>query len=970
MRSVLVVTALFGLGVTVWGQVGAAPAKAAQRCRPCDEAGVDYDDPTGIDKAGLSGERIRPRTGPVLPVDEGAKGLAETLKKLRTRASLMLIVAHPDDEDGGMLAYEGRGNGVQTAMLTLTRGEGGQNLMSADFNDALGLVRTEELLAAGRYFGVDQMFGTEVDFGFSKTKEESFAQWGHDRVLYDAVRAVRLYRPLVIAAVFVGGLTDGHGQHQVSGEIAQEVYEAAGDPKVFPEMIAAGLEPWTPLKVYARVPFARVSEKGMFDYATGKYAPVRFYNYVTKRWTSEAPKANVTVPEGEASPLLGMSYVQFARLGLALQKSQIGSGERRAAPGKYDVGYTRYGSRVKVPEVETGFFDGIDVSLEGIAALAPEGTVIHGLLADQLGAIDGAVKQAAAEYTEAAPEKSAPALRDGLDGVNHLISEVEASDLEAEAKANVLHELRVKRVQFNTALVEALGLRLEAKAVGTAPLTASVDERRLAKEEASDNDPQTTIAAVPGEFVLTKVKVSVENPAAVGEVFPKGATVDVTGAGFSVHSWAVSTNGRNPEKAPRAEYEQVMAAKVPRRVPLTRPYFTRPDMAQPYYNVADAGMRNAPLPLPAMVAWTTMLYEKTEIRLGSAVMTGAKDAEAPVAVVPAISVMVSPQGGVVPLGEKTLKVTARVKTEVPDASGTVRLELPAGWSAEPTDAGFALKRVGDATDVSFTVTPSGLAAKTYTLTAVASYRGQEFHEGFRAAGYKGLEPVNVYEPATYRVTGADVKIAPGLKVGYLAGTGDSVADSLAGLGVHVTMLSAADVVAGKLAGYDAVVLGVRAYAAHPELQGAGSAGLLAYAQAGGVVIVQYVTGRFEAGAGPYPLALGSEERVVVEDDPVTLLTPADPVLTWPNRIGSKDFDGWVEERGHGFMGTWDARYEAPLEMHDPGQDPQKGGLLVARTGKGVWVYCALALYRQLPEGVPGAYRLLANLLSIGKGARR
>src|SRR5712672_1445512 len=176
-----------------------------------------------------------------LRVDHGASALQQSLRKLGTRSSLMMIVAHPDDEDGGMLTYESRGQGARVALLTLTRGEGGQNLMSGDFDDALGLVRTQELLAAGRYMGVDLMFGTEVDFGFSKTKEESFANWGHDRVLYDAVRAVRLYRPLVVTAVFQGGITDGHGQHQVSGEMAQEVFEAAGDPKVFPDQIAAGL---------------------------------------------------------------------------------------------------------------------------------------------------------------------------------------------------------------------------------------------------------------------------------------------------------------------------------------------------------------------------------------------------------------------------------------------------------------------------------------------------------------------------------------------------------------------------------------------------------------------------------------------------------------------------------------------------------------------------------------------------------
>ena len=214
------------------------------------------------DPANLTGEHVSPQSpADTLAINHGAAALAQLLLKLRTRASLMLIVAHPDDEDGGLLTYESRGQGARVATLTLTRGEGGQNLMSADFNDALGLIRTQELLAAGRYFGADQFFGTEIDFGFSKTKEETLEKWKHERVLYDAVRAVRLYRPLVIASVFVGGPTDGHGHHQVSGEIAQEVFNAAADPKVFPEM---GLPAWAPLKVYARVPFSRVTAEGMY----------------------------------------------------------------------------------------------------------------------------------------------------------------------------------------------------------------------------------------------------------------------------------------------------------------------------------------------------------------------------------------------------------------------------------------------------------------------------------------------------------------------------------------------------------------------------------------------------------------------------------------------------------------------------------------------------------------------------------
>ena len=240
-----------------------------------------------------------------LAEDRGANGLWQELQRLHTWASLMTIVAHPDDEDGGMLTYESRGNGVRTSLMTLTRGEGGQNVMSSDADDALGLIRTNELLKADEYYGAAQYWGRVADYGFSKTIEEAFQQWGHERVLYDVVRAVRINRPLVITATFIGGITDGHGQHQVSGEIAQEVFTAAGDPNVFPDQIKAGLRPWSPLKVYARVPNYSIGKEGIFDYATGKWAPVRFYNYVTKEWSTTAPATNVVVPGGKLRSAAG-----------------------------------------------------------------------------------------------------------------------------------------------------------------------------------------------------------------------------------------------------------------------------------------------------------------------------------------------------------------------------------------------------------------------------------------------------------------------------------------------------------------------------------------------------------------------------------------------------------------------------------------------------------------------------------------
>ncbi|MGA8940706.1 MAG: PIG-L family deacetylase, partial [Acidobacteriaceae bacterium] len=359
------------------------------------------------DLANLGGERITPLNGHELPIDQGTLGLAQLLRKLNTRASILNIVAHPDDEDGGMLTLYARGLGARVADMSLTRGEGGQNFVTGDFEDALGLIRTQELLANDRYTGVTQMFGTEVDFGFSKTREESFQKWGHDRVLYDVVRAIRIYRPLVITATFIGNVTDGHGQHQVSGEIAQEAFKAAADPNVFPDMIREGILPWQALKIYARVPFAQVNSKGVFDYATDEYVPARFTNYVTGKVSTTKPTANIEVPEGDTDPLLTaastdcnrtdlstgatnksvistgpadksvistgptdksvisteaqrsgetcsslvatnpttqLSYVQFARIGLGLQRTQISRSMRLPSPGPYNSGYTLYGS--------------------------------------------------------------------------------------------------------------------------------------------------------------------------------------------------------------------------------------------------------------------------------------------------------------------------------------------------------------------------------------------------------------------------------------------------------------------------------------------------------------------------------------------------------------------------------------------------------------------------------------------------
>ena len=892
------------------------------------------------DPANLMGEQVQPAgSGSELPINQGAAALEGNLRRLRTRASLMLIVAHPDDEDGGMLTYESRGKGVRTGMLTLNRGEGGQNVVTGDFNDALGLLRTQELLSADRMMGVHQMFGTEADFGFSKTKEEAFAQWGHQRVLYDAVRAVRLYRPMVVASVFVGAPSDGHGHHQVSGEIAQEVFRAAADPKVFPEM---GLPVWAPLKVYARVPFAQINSRGMFDYATGKYVPVRFENYVTGAISNTAPRADVEIPEGDQDPLLGMSYVQFARKALALQRTQIGAGVRVAPAGAFDVGYTRYGSRVPEHGKETGFFDGVDVSLEGLLALAPswKGSG-RGEMERGLARLDGLAARAAKEFSAGQPQAIAPVLRDGLAEVDALIAQTgSATGLNHTEQYDLLHELRIKRVQFNDALTEALGLSLAKVAVeGARPLEL-----------------------VPGQ--KAELRVQLAKPSSEVKIVASEMEQNVTGSDGRVTAREQPMGPDGSEQLAKGS-AVTTAVTVPTGDLGSRPPFTRKNLEQSYYTVADSRLRNAPAAPPALTAWVEAEYRGVRVRFGRVAGELQDGVYQPVSVVPEVSVAVSPGAGVVPLDERNFMLRTRVSSVVPGQAGEVRTEVPSGWKAAPGRQPWRAPQADEAVATPFRITPGHLAETPYLLSSVASSGGHSYREGYRAVGYPGVVHTYLFTPAVYRARGVDVSVPPGLRIAYLPGTGDDVEASLEEIGVHATTVSVAEIAAGRLSDFDVLVLGVRVYAAQPALPAA-TPKLLAWVHAGGVAILQYNSGEYNHAYGPYPYSLGTSEKVVDETSRVDLLNPSAQVLSWPNHITGKDFDGWVEERGHGFMGSWDPHFQAPTEVHDPGQDPQRGGLLVAPYGKGVYVYCAFALYRQLPEGVPGSFRIFANLLSLGR----
>jgi LmbE family N-acetylglucosaminyl deacetylase len=900
-----------------------------------------------------------------LPEDRGQAKLEQTLKQLGTTASLMTIVAHPDDEDGALLTYVSRGMGARASSFTLTRGEGGQNQMTADTYDALGIIRTNELLNADQYYAAKQLWGTEVDFGFSKTQEEAFQKWGHERVLYDAVLAVRRERPQVIVSTFIGGITDGHGQHQVSGEIAQEVFKAAPDPNVFPDQLkppsegGLGLQPWQPLAVYSRTPFAPVTDKGMFDYATGKWSPARFHNYITGEWSTTVPSSDAQLPVGTLDLTLGRTYAQIAHEGWGEQKSQYGGANPllsgpatgsyhlwavapQAHPGKDDI-VTTNSSLFRNSKVD------IDTSVAGLVNLvkapAPE------WLSSGLKALDTDIHELESKCpcNSGLPvaKQLAPIYRQTL----ALREKVAGSALDARGKAGLLLELDTKIDQFQAALSNALGLDLiafrsnEPHAQGGGFRGASADESATSVSPGQQLYVQVHASQASSETKLAKVWLESRNGGewkssiTSGAVDPAAAVSDPV---FSVH---VAEDAQS-----------------------TAPYFTRPNIEQPYYDIANPQWRErsfAPYPLDA---WAEFTFEGLPIRIGEVVqtlqrITGPGGFYEPLVVTPAIGVSVTPQARILPLDGAALPVRVTVHTQAA-ADGTVTLKLPEGWHSEPAQADFHRKTAGDTDPILFSVTPAATQTGAYSIKAIALAAGRTYDSGWHSVGYPGLRPYNQYAPAELQTRKIEVKLAPDLHVGYVMGPGDLVPDALEGMGITPQLLSTSELVSGNLSQYNVILIGIRAYSVRPELAKV-QPRLEDFVRNGGTLVVQYQSNTFPA---PLPLSMGSRlpERVVDEQSPVKLLDPSNPLLNFPNRITTADFDGWVEERGHSFLDSFDPGFTALTETADPGQDPQRGGLIVTHPGKGTYIYVAYALYRQLPELVPGAYRILANLVSAGR----
>jgi len=856
-----------------------------------------------------------------LPQDTGLPGLKQQLRKLQTTGRLMMVVAHPDDEDGGTLTLEARGKGVQTLLLTLTRGEGGQNELGTGLFDKLGILRTLELLASDKYYGVEQRFTRVADFGYSKTPEETFQKWGgHDVPLADIVRVIRTFRPDVLVARFSGTDNDGHGHHQASAILTREAFRAAADPNRFPEQIKEGLHPWQAKKLYI-----------------GNVCGFRSNTCADENWT-------VKLDAGEVDPVLGMSYAQMAADGLAHQRSQ-GHGGYKVSPGPHNSFYKLVDSVLPNTKDAIGhekdFLDGIDTSFR-----PPE--VLNSLTVDPLTAAKFDIDKAARNTTND-PSTAFGPLLDALMELNRVSGiRAELSDIQT-----LTTRLQAKEDQLRAAI--NLALRVSAEAVSDGPSAVSPRDQvkfRVRFQNGSRYNVRTSYAGPLPRLDVGNDPVHI--PVLAGQQYSR--TLSFRVPDLSSVETRPYWHRQNPET------DSVNIIDNPQFQTLPFPPSLNEDVAYtvPHHATPQSG--------PSwLVPWPGM----SAPLVAEARLENGKLEKQQLAVVPPFSVALEPSEQILPVADgKETAVKVGVSSNLTGApAGTLHLDLPAGWRAEPDSLKVSLPKRGDQQDFTFKVFPANLKEGRSEIRAVLDAGGTKYAEGYTLVTREDLGSAYYFQPAVQRVSIVDVKIPANLKLGYILGAGDDIPTVLQQIGMNVTIIPAEKIATDNLAQYNTVVLGVRAYDAQKDVV-ANSQEMLDYVSNGGTLVVQHNNdmGAFNsAHFTPYPATLG-RTRVSVEEAPVTILAPDNEVFHYPNEISQRDFDGWVQERGLYFMDKWDDHYTPLISCHDPNEPDQKGGLLYAKYGKGIYIYSGYAFYRQLPAGVSGAIRLFVNIVSAGAAA--
>ena len=799
-----------------------------------------------------------------------ASAILQQLQSFREMGSVLYIAAHPDDENTLLIAYLARGRNYRTAYLSLTRGDGGQNVLGPEFGEELGVARTQELLAARRLDGGHQFFSRAVDFGFSKDYRETLNIWDKQQVLSDVVRVIREFRPDVLITRFSPVPGGTHGHHTASTVLALEAFKLAGDTNAFPEQLRE-LAPWQPKRILWN---AGGFQRG----GTG---------------------TNVLRMDVNGNdPVSGESFADVAARSRAMHKTQGFDNFRGFGGGGGPR--TESFENLDGEPATNDILDGVDTTWNRV----PGGTEI-GKLADAV--ID--------KFNPGNPSASVPAL---LELRSQLTALPTTDPLVIE-----------KRAQLDRILQACLGLEVETVI------------------------PQAEV--VPGESLKMRHSVIVRSNVPVRWL---GARYPVTGSGI--------TNAVELRPDQPALLDSVQT--LPASTPLTQPYWLREEGTPGMFRVDDPTLigrpENPPLfPVEQIfeVGGQRLVVPDEPVQLVAA-QTEAQ-ARRRLDVIPPVSLSFGSEVELFVPG-KSRPVEVEITAYRAGVAGTVQLEAPTGWKVAPAKQSFHLAAIGDHVRLKFTVTapPQSTTAR---IIASAEIGGVRYCNQRVEINYPHIPLQLLQPPASLKAVSLDLAIR-GRKVGYLPGAGDSVADSLKQMGYAVTTLTDADLTPERLHGLDAVVIGVRAFNVRTNLA-AQLPGLFAYVEAGGTVVAQY--NRPENSRtlklAPYDLHL-SGDRVTDKNATVTFLAPDNPVLNTPNKITNADFAGWVQERGIYFPNQWDEHFMPILACSDPGEAPLKGGLLVASYGKGHFVYTGLVFFRQLPAGVPGAYRLFANLVSLGK----
>jgi LmbE family N-acetylglucosaminyl deacetylase len=855
----------------------------------------------------LAAQLEPPSTGGVVAVDH-------ELRLLGHYKRVLVIGAHPDDEDTELLTVLVRGEGAEAAYLSLNRGEGGQNVIGPELGEALGLLRTEELLAARRLDGARQFFSRAYDFGFSKTQDETWTHWPRDSVLKDVVRIVRRFRPQIIVSVFSGTPRDGHGQHQAAGWAALEAFRIAGDATRFPELASEGLKPWSPLKLYRSTRFdsaatTLVLEGGVLDSAVGK------------------------------------SYHQIAMAGRSLHRSQDMGQLQRIGPSLV---------RLRLAEDRTGrggdgLWAGIDTTLAGMAAVAGPG------------AGSSAPWDSLAAEIQSYKRSRSPALTATLD---RFASALPQTGGEGAVRVGVATTEQWDQL---TRLQRAIQL------VSDVVCDPVADDQRV----------------VPGQVLHLVVTC--------WNAGPRSVTVPlVVIRGNATWPWLHASQDGGPIE-PGGVASWTFDIAIPDSAAPTRPYFLdRPRDGDLYaWPAGPADLLGAPFDDPLITAEFGADIEPREASFRYRDQT-AGEVRRPITVVPRIDVKIDPDTLVWPApGRESRRFTVTLTHGGRDTTtGTVRLVAPTGWVVGSPQA-FTFGREDETRTFAFDVrSPVTAHAGAVTIRAEVEDRaGRRYQTGVFAVDYPHIRPRTFVRLAAATVRVAPLALPRLARVGYVRGAADRVPEALRSVGVPVTLIDGPMLERGDLSRFDAIVIGSRAYETEPALV-SHNGRILDYARRGGLVLVQYQQyDFFTRGYAPFPMTVGgqplrleaitrsggpagtaaptvraaapvSHDRVTDEKAPVRLLQPASPVFRMPNRVGPDDWAGWVQERGLYFAHSWDRAYVPLLETHDPGEGPLEGALLVARAGKGTYVYTGLSFFRQLPAGVPGAYRLFVNLLAL------